>query len=75
MTEEWTNRAAAALGIDVAIDEDDVLDLARVVAHEVERKMAPISTFLAGLAAGKTGGDATAMRAAIEKLRELAEKG
>lgn len=74
MTEDWTQRAADALGIDAAIDADDVLDLARVVAHKVERKMAPISTFIAGLAAGKAGGDAPAMRTAIEKLRALAEE-
>lgn len=74
MTEDWTARAAAELGIDEAIDTDDILDLARVVAHEVERKMAPVSTFLAGLAAGKAGGDERTMRAAIEKLRSLAQQ-
>ncbi|MEA2452933.1 MAG: hypothetical protein QOG04_1643 [Actinomycetota bacterium] len=73
MTEDWTSRAKTSLGIDEAIDEDDVLDLARVVAHGVERKMAPVSTFLAGLAAGRAGGDPAAMRAAIEKLRNLAQ--
>ena len=73
MTQSWSARAATELGIDNAIDEDDILDLARVVAHEVERKMAPISTFLAGVAAGKAGGGETAMREAIEKLRSLAQ--
>jgi hypothetical protein len=73
VTEDWTSRAKTSLGIDEAIDEDDVLDLARVVAHGVERKMAPVSTFLAGLAAGRAGGDPAAMRAAIEKLRNLAQ--
>ena len=73
MTAGWSERAAAELGIEQAIDEDDILDLARVVAHEVERKMAPVSAFLAGLAAGKAGGDERAMREAIEKLRSLAQ--
>jgi hypothetical protein len=72
MSDPWIDRARAALDIDVSIDTDDVLDLARVVAHEVERKMAPVSTFLAGLAAGDQGGDAESIRAAIEKLRRLA---
>lgn len=73
MTDEWSQRAAATLGLTGDIDEDAILDLARVVAHGVERKMAPISTFLAGLAAGKAGGDAVAVGDAIEKLRKLAE--
>lgn len=73
MTDDWKDRAAAELGITEEIDEDDILDLARVVAHEVERKMAPISTFLAGLAAGKSGGGEAAMRDAIAKLRSLAQ--
>ena len=72
MTQSWSARAAAELGIENVIDEDDILDLARVVAHEVERKMAPVSAFLAGLAAGRAGGDEKAMREAIEKLRSLA---
>jgi hypothetical protein len=74
VTEDWTERAAAALGITDPIDTDDILDMARVVAHEVERKMAPVSAFLAGLAAGKAGGDEVAMRDAIEKLRSLAQQ-
>ena len=73
MTDDWRARAAAELGITEELDEEDILDLARVVAHEVERKMAPISTFLAGLAAGKAGGGDAAMRDAIEKLRSLAQ--
>jgi hypothetical protein len=73
VTDEWAQRAAATLGLDSDIDEDDILDLARVVAHGVERKMAPVSTFLAGLAAGKAGGTPDAMKDAIEKLRKLAE--
>ena len=73
MTQRWSERAAAELGIACPIDEDNILDLARVVAHEVERKMAPVATFLAGLAAGKAGGGEDAMGEAIEKLRSLAQ--
>jgi hypothetical protein len=49
----WTEAACAELGVHV----DDgtiraVLDLARDVAHQVERPAAPVSAFLLGLAVG-----------------------
>lgn len=49
-----------------------VLDLARVVAHTSERRFAPLSTYLAGLAIGAGGSDVDgASRAA--RVRALAK--
>lgn len=55
--EEWFDRLSAALpdaaGLNVTVQEREaLLDLARVAAHTSERWVAPISTFLAGVALG-----------------------
>jgi hypothetical protein len=75
--DEWLARVSAALelGSDVehAIDRDAVLDLARDVAHGVARPAAPLTTFLVGLAAGRAGGEAAAVRRAADEVRRLAE--
>ena len=49
----WIDAVAGELGPE--LDDDDVraiLDLARVVAHQVERPAAPVTSFLLGLAVG-----------------------
>jgi Domain of unknown function (DUF6457) len=65
----WTAAVCADLGIEAAlVDIPQILDLARDVAHQVDRPAAPVTAFLMGLAVG--GGrqaDETAAR-----LRELA---
>jgi hypothetical protein len=66
----WAETACAELGVQA----DDgvirtVLDLARDVAHQVERPAAPVSAFLLGLAVG--GGQPLTQTA--ERLRALAE--
>jgi hypothetical protein len=52
-----------------------VLDLARVVAHTAQRRFAPVSAYLAGLAAGAAGDDPDArvrrLRALVEAARTL----
>jgi hypothetical protein len=52
-----------------------VLRLAREVAHGVERKLAPVSTFLAGVHAGRLaagGGDrGEALDRAVDRLLAL----
>jgi hypothetical protein len=51
--DSWTEAACAELGVhadDGAIRA--VLDLAREVAHQIERPAAPVSAFLLGLAVG-----------------------
>jgi hypothetical protein len=69
VSEDWPAIAASALEIDGELYIDEILDLARDVAHGVERKAAPVATFLAGLAAGRDGGDPDAVRRAIETVR------
>lgn len=72
---EWTRLLADELGIDPAlIDIDAVLALAGTVAHAVVRPAAPLSTFLAGYAAGRAGGDPAAIDAAMETVRGLARR-
>ena len=52
MSDDWLTVAAADLGVDPQVlDAEAVLDLARDVAHNVERKAAPLTAFLVGYAA------------------------
>jgi Domain of unknown function (DUF6457) len=54
MLDSWTKAACAELGIDPAIaDTRAVLDLARDVAHGVERPAAPLTAYLLGVAVGQ----------------------
>lgn len=55
-----------------ATEAGELLDLARVVAHRVERRFAPLTTYAAGLALD--GDQPTEQRAArIRRVREAAE--
>lgn len=47
--DDWAQAVAAELGVD-APDTAAVLDLARDVAHGVQRPAAPLTTWLAGAA-------------------------
>jgi hypothetical protein len=68
--ERWTEAACAELGLDPAtVDERLILDLTRVVAHRVDRPAAPLTAFLAGLAAGR----GEPLAAAVARLTGLAE--
>ena len=52
---EWLDRMAEALG-EPPVDRSQIgamLKLSRDVAHGVERKLAPLSTFLAGVHVGR----------------------
>ncbi len=71
--EEWTRTVSAATGVQYEVDRDLVLDLAKVVAHNVARPAAPLTTFLAGLAAGRAGGDPDTVRTVIAKIAALAQ--
>ena len=55
----WTDELCEALGVDLSVDIDAILNLARDAAHGVERPAAPLTTFLVGYAAGLRGGTAT----------------
>lgn len=68
----WAAQIAERLGLapeDLPISA--VLDLAGVVARGVARPAAPVSTFAAGLAAGRAGGSADDVRRAIAEITDL----
>lgn len=55
--EEWTAAVRAGLGLDPgplgAADSKTVLDVARDVAHAVDRPAAPLTAYLLGVAVGR----------------------
>ena len=55
--EQWLVDAKAELGIDIEVDVDELLDMTKVVAHNVARPAAPLTAFLVGYAAAQAGGD------------------
>ncbi|MET1060401.1 MAG: DUF6457 domain-containing protein [Nocardioides sp.] len=52
---DWIDELCDVLDIETEVDEALILDLARDAAHNVERRAAPISTYLLGYAAGVQG--------------------
>lgn len=70
---DWIIELAAALGVDpTSVDRDLLLDVARDAAHGIARPAAPLTTFLVGLAAGRNGGSADAVRMAAHTAQRLA---
>jgi uncharacterized protein DUF6457 len=67
----WVAEVAAEFGLDVAGTAQTrlVLDLARDVAHTVDRPAAPMTAYLLGLAVG-AGGDPEQAAARIRTLLE-----
>ena len=69
--EAWSSRLLHALELDgTSVDISEVLDLAAAAAHGVVRPAAPLTTFIAGYAAGLAAGsgqagDGVAMRSAM----------
>jgi len=69
--DRWTEAACAELGLDPAeVSARTVLDLARDVAHQVERPAAPLTAFMLGLAAGR----GQPLDDAVRRLSELAAR-
>ncbi len=60
--DDWVAAVCAEFGLDPLVAADVILDVARDVAHGVERPAAPITTFLLGRAveAGASLDDAAA---------------
>jgi hypothetical protein len=70
--DDWVAAMAAELGIDeLDLDVDQVLDLAADAAHAVVRPAAPLTPFMAGVAAGRAGGKADDVREAIDAASAL----
>lgn len=72
--DDWMAEAAAELGIDPKAEIRELLDLARVVAHGVDRPAAPLTTFLVGYAAAARGGGTGAVGEAVRQVTALAER-
>ena len=69
--DRWVAALATELGLDPAtVPTDDILDLARDVAHGVARPAAPLSTFLVGLAVGAGNGSLTELSARATALAD-----
>jgi Domain of unknown function (DUF6457) len=52
--EDWADALCAELGLDTAEGSQKVvLNLARVVAHTVDRPAAPLTAYLLGMAVGR----------------------
>ncbi len=52
--QRWLEAACAELGIDPGtVDARTILDLARDVAHQVDRPAAPLTAYLLGVAVGR----------------------
>ncbi|MGI8696166.1 MAG: DUF6457 domain-containing protein [Mycobacteriales bacterium] len=76
--EDWTAHVARELAIDDAVDLSTatrtVLDVARDVAHGVDRPAAPMTAYLLGIAAAR-GGDIPASTAELAaRVSELVKQ-
>jgi molybdopterin-guanine dinucleotide biosynthesis protein A len=69
ITQMWMTRVATLLDVDPhEVLTAELLDLTREVAHGVERKSAPLTTFLLGYAAGKDSLKPEEVRKLIETV-------
>lgn len=58
---DWVREACAVVGADPAlVDIVEIHHLSKEVAHRLERPLAPVSTFILGLALGAAQGRASA---------------
>lgn len=69
--QEWVDKAAAAVGVDAGqVDIGAIHELTKVIAHEVDRPLAPVSSFMLGLAIGQQAdADPAELRRLIEETR------
>ena len=70
--DEWVAALAAELDLDdLEVEVQQVLDVAGDAAHAVTRLAAPLTTFIAGYAAGRAGGTTDDIREAIDAVSAL----
>lgn len=67
--DKWIKAVQKELGINIDVDQESILNLARDAAHGVERKAAPLTTFLLGIAVAG-GADPKEAAKGIAKLAE-----
>ena len=73
--EEWLDRLADELGVERLSRRElgVILKLTRDVAHSVERKFAPLSAFVLGVAVGQRIGEGLSRDEAFDGAVSLAE--
>jgi len=71
---DWIDELCDVLDLDTDVDEGLILDLAKVVATNVERPAAPVSAYLLGLAAGQARASAEKTEALAGEVQALAER-
>ena len=72
MLDDWIAAAKSELGVDLEVDVHGLLDMAREVAHGVDRPAAPLTAFLVGYAAARAGGGPEAVAEANRRVSALA---
>ena len=70
---DWIDELCDVLDIDTEVDEALVLDLAKVVADNVVRPAAPVSTYLLGYAAGCADANVEEVERLAARAQALAE--
>jgi hypothetical protein len=70
--DDWIAALTAELGLDVDVDVQLLLEVARDAAHNVDRPAAPLTTFLIGYAAGLRADDPAAVTEAAGQAQQLA---
>lgn len=69
----WLGKAAEELSVaDAEIPVEALLELASAVAYDVDRPMAPVTAYVAGLAAGRGGDGEAATRQLIRLAKQWA---
>jgi Domain of unknown function (DUF6457) len=73
MLEEWVAELSAALDITDETDVKKLLDVARVVAHKIDRRAAPVTTYLMGVAVAR-GPEGTSLEEISKQVVALARR-
>jgi hypothetical protein len=69
MLDKWVDQVKDELGLEGDTDIDTLLDVARVAAHKVERRAAPITTYLMGLAVAQGADVRAAAKSIVARAR------
>ena len=73
--DDWLDRLAEALGERAATGEEigAMLQLSRNVSHGVERKFAPLSTYVAGFHVQRRVSEGATVAQALQEIRAVSE--
>jgi hypothetical protein len=64
MADEWLVLLQRELGLSTELNAELILDVARAAAHGVERRAAPLTTYLLGVVAAERGPEGARLAAA-----------